>query len=338
MNQHAARRILATALAVTAAVPALASVTISGNGLAQAGNNGNQVVQQSVHAAGAGSFTVGPVSGTQGGNTVRADFSVAAFPQPALAATVTGGEDGTLATNNTLAHVDIDLAYPFQINGPQDGVAVPIVFTGFTDGTTFFSGNNQVSSRDQVGTAFRLIAPAVGNTFHSIAAGSAGTTGTTYISNSGLAIVGWGASAAFTVGYTDYSSSFAYGATLYSGLANAGTMELRLLADGGTSGSAFPPGAPAAGQSTAFIDPIISIDPDWLALHPGYSVIVDAGVGNGPVAAVPEPETLWLLLAALPVVAWRKRAPHRGSLRDASNCLSWQRRPDTRARYIHREL
>lgn len=311
MNRRRSLRLLALAFAAATAGPALAAVTISGNGLAQAGNNGSQAVQQSVHGTGVGSYTVGPVSGTQGGNSVRADFSIALFPQPVLSATATGGEDGTLATNNTLAHVDIDLAYGFRIDGPQDGIAVPLVFTGFTDGTTFFSGNNKVSSRDQVGTSFRVIAPAVGNTFHSIAAGSVGTIGTTYISSSGLAIVGWGASAPFTVGYTDYSSSFAYGATLYSGVANAGTMELRLLADGGTSGSAFPPGAPAAGQSTAFIDPIISIDPDWMALHPGYSVVVDAAVGNGLVAAVPEPETLWLLLSALPVVAWRKRTRRR---------------------------
>jgi len=308
MNQPASRRVLAIALTATAAVPALAAVTISGNGLAQAGNNGNQVVQQSVHAAAVGSFRVGPVSGTQRGNTVRADLSIATLPQPALSATATGGEDGTLATNNTLAHVDIDLAYGFHILGPQDGIAVPIIFTGFTDGTTFFSGNTKVRSRDSVGTAFRVIAPAVGDTFHSVAAGSIGTAGTTYISNSGLAIVGWGASAPFTVDYTDYSSSFAYGATLYSGLANAGTMELRLLADGGTSGSAFPPGAPAAGQSSAFIDPIISIEPEWLSSHPGYSVAVDAGVGNGQVAAIPEPAAMWLVLSALPVVLWRKRA------------------------------
>jgi hypothetical protein len=308
MNQHATVGSFAIILAITAAGPAFAAVSISGNGLAQAGNNGNQVVQQSVHATSVGSYTVGPVSGTQGGNSVRADFSVVIFPQPVLSATVTGGEDGTLATNNTLAHADVDLAYGFHIVGPQDGTAVPIVFNGFTDGTTFFSGNNKVSSRDSVGTAFRVIAPAVGYTFHSIATGSIGTDGTIYIANGGLASVGWGASAAFTVDYSDYSSRFEYGATLYSGLANAGTMELRLLADGGTSGSAFPPGAPAAGQSTAFIDPIISIDPDWLVLHPGYSVVVDDGVGNGQVATVPEPATLWLVLSALPAIAWRRRA------------------------------
>ena len=43
MNQHAAGRVLAIVFASTAAVPALAAVTISGNGLAQAGNNGSQV-------------------------------------------------------------------------------------------------------------------------------------------------------------------------------------------------------------------------------------------------------------------------------------------------------
>ncbi len=296
------------ALALATAFPAVdAAVSISGNGLAQAGNNGNVAVQQSVHATGPGSYSVGPISGTQGGNTVKAEFTIASVPQPALSATATGGEDGTLAINGALAHVDIDFLYGFHIAGPQDGLAIPIIFTGFTDGTTSFTSNGKVGSRNLVGTSFRVNAPAVGYTFHAIDSASFGTTGGTYISNGVLASVGWGASAPYIVGYTDFSSSFAYGATLYSGVTNGGTMELRLLADGGTTGSAFPPGAPAVGQATAFIDPIISIDPDWLSQHTGYSVVVDDGVGNGAIAAVPEPAAWWLLLSTLPMLAWRHR-------------------------------
>ena len=48
------------------------------------------------------------------------------------------------------------------------------------------------------------------------------------------------------------------------------------------------------------IDPQIFIDPAWLALNPGYSIVVDAAVGNGPsVSAVPEPGSAALLLAGL---------------------------------------
>lgn len=299
------------ALTLAAVVPAVdAAVSISGTGMAQPGNNGNVTLQHFVYASGPGSYSVGPFSGTQGGNTAKAEFTIANLPQPALSATATAGEDGTLAVNGGFASVNIDFVYGFHIVGPQDGIAIPIIFTGFTDGTTSFTGNGTVRSRDEVGTSFRVNAPAVGYTFHSIASDSFGTTGTTYISNGVMATVGWGASAPFTVGYTDYSSSFAYGATLYSGVAGGGTMELRLLAAGGTTGSASPPGAPAVGQTTAFIDPIISIDPDWLSQHPGYTVVVDEGIGNGTMAPVPEPSTWCLLLSTLPMLAWRKRKTH----------------------------
>jgi hypothetical protein len=47
------------------------------------------------------------------------------------------------------------------------------------------------------------------------------------------------------------------------------------------------------------------------SLSPGYSVAVDAGVGNGQVAVIPEPATMLLVLSALPVVLWSKRALRR---------------------------
>jgi hypothetical protein len=45
------------------------------------------------------------------------------------------------------------------------------------------------------------------------------------------------------------------------------------------------------------IDPNIFIDPAWLALNPGYSIVVDSAVGNGLVGgAVPEPSTWGMML------------------------------------------
>lgn len=48
------------------------------------------------------------------------------------------------------------------------------------------------------------------------------------------------------------------------------------------------------GISDAFADPFIYIDPDFLSINPGYSVVVSAGIGNGAVVAVPEPATMLL--------------------------------------------
>lgn len=60
----------------------------------------------------------------------------------------------------------------------------------------------------------------------------------------------------------------------------------------------------------SFIDPLITIDPTFLANHPGYSVVVSQGIGNEPTAtAVPEPATWTMLLAGFGAVgaAMRRR-------------------------------
>ena len=43
------------------------------------------------------------------------------------------------------------------------------------------------------------------------------------------------------------------------------------------------------GVANAFVDPVIFIDPVWLSTHPGYSVIVSAGIGNRARPLFPSP-------------------------------------------------
>jgi hypothetical protein len=50
------------------------------------------------------------------------------------------------------------------------------------------------------------------------------------------------------------------------------------------------------GVADAFIDPYVFIDPDFLALHPDYAVIVSPGVGNTAPGGAPEPAA-WVLMA-----------------------------------------
>jgi hypothetical protein len=50
--------------------------------------------------------------------------------------------------------------------------------------------------------------------------------------------------------------------------------------------------------ASAFVDPFIYIDPAFPDASL-YSIVVSPGVGNGPLAAVPEPATLWLVAMAL---------------------------------------
>ena len=54
---------------------------------------------------------------------------------------------------------------------------------------------------------------------------------------------------------------------------------------------------PAAAPGSAFIDPYVQIDPNWLGTHPGYSLAFDAGVSNAPLQAVPEPSSAAMMLA-----------------------------------------
>jgi hypothetical protein len=76
--------------------------------------------------------------------------------------------------------------------------------------------------------------------------------------------------------------------------------------------SQFPydAGRPAA---SAYLDPYFEIDPTWAAVHPGYSLTFDSGVGNGmpdgigATTPVPEPETLALIAGGLVMLTVKRR-------------------------------
>jgi hypothetical protein len=70
------------------------------------------------------------------------------------------------------------------------------------------------------------------------------------------------------------------------------------------------------GSFSAFADPVIEIDPTWLATHPGYYLVFSsnvtppAGTGTGPgtgTSTVPEPGTLLLALMGIAGVMLRPR-------------------------------
>lgn len=62
-------------------------------------------------------------------------------------------------------------------------------------------------------------------------------------------------------------------------------------------------------SASAFIDPHLEIDAAFLALNPGATLTITAGVGNDitGVSAVPEPETYALMLAGFGVLGWMGR-------------------------------
>lgn len=75
------------------------------------------------------------------------------------------------------------------------------------------------------------------------------------------------------------------------------------------AGRVFTDAAP--GAASAYVDPFFEIDPAWTALHPGYSLAFEAGVGNGApgivTSPVPEPETSALMVTGLAALLLRRK-------------------------------
>lgn len=84
----------------------------------------------------------------------------------------------------------------------------------------------------------------------------------------------------------------AYGALGYNPLTGFGTGGITLTASANAGWDGF-----GTNSASAFIDPVITIDPVFVASHPGYSLVVSDGVGNSLTSAVPE-SAEWVLMAA----------------------------------------
>jgi hypothetical protein len=282
------------------AIPALGeAVTISGFVEAEVSNQGNPVTLAYTPVAVPGSFSAGPITGSSGDNTTEGQVTVALGPLlPALAASASGHDaGGSIDAAHTI--VNMSLSYAFTIVGPQP-VPVPVLFEGSTFGALSSSGD-ATRLVDSVGTRLRIVALDIAGTFAPVGT-QGGQAPDYYASNAGMVNLGWGAQAFGPVAYGGYVSSFAWGADIAAG--QSGTITLTTLVNGGTAGVLQGNGIFASGIASTMIDPWIHIAPDWLADHPGYSIVVEAGVGN--VAPVPEPGTLALLGCGLAAIGLRR--------------------------------
>jgi hypothetical protein len=295
-----------------------AQTAVTGFTVSTAGTNGNPVLTTpTVAITGPGTFTTGPLVGPNG-NTSRTSATVDfANPLPSVSLFATGGDPAGFT--GTVGFATARLAYHFTVHGPiVPGLLVPILFSGATFASVVQTGDpSQFFST--AGTSVEIDALHIGNSFR-----NAGTTGTLpTVSPAGQLnpngeILGWGSRAAAPVGYVDYTSSYLFEADLTPG--DVGSIAITGTVQGGVTGLLRPTGVPTFGTATAFVDPLISIDPTFLALHPEYSIVVDAGIGNGGVAAVPEPSSLALMMAgAFALVAYRRQ---------------WRKRPDQSARRL----
>jgi hypothetical protein len=271
---------------VALGVPALgqAGVVVSGTVTSQAGNNGNPAVQQTVTAAGTGSFSVGPLSGPQfGNNSTQGALIVGTQPSPNFSAAATGSDTGVFAANGGTTFIQASISFDFEVLGPSTGIGVPLLFGGSTDGLITNTGD-PTRWNSAVGT--RLQIASVGGAFNFTTVGPQGGTPASFFASSVQDVnAAWGLMAAGPVNYTSYSASFQYGATVLSGAFAAGTQVLKLstILQGGTRGVSTPSGLPSSGTANAFLDGYIQIDPTWLQSHPGYVLVMDPSIGVSPV-------------------------------------------------------
>ncbi len=297
--------LLGAMVLVAGLVPATGhAFTISGQAVATTGNNGNPAITTpTVTASAPGTYTSGVVTGPEG-NSSSASFTISSQPTPSLSLFATGN-DGNGSSNGSYGFTTASYRYLVNVNGPVSGVAVPVDFSGNTSGTISAAGYSPLFF-NRAGSLLRLDGTNIANGVADL-----GTTGTLpyvaagFNSGGGILFIGWGYDAQGPVNYQNYSSSYGYQVTQNAG--SSFLMTIAATAQGGLTGSITPSGTYTSGTTSVFIDPNIYIDPTWLASHPGYSIQVEAGVGNTP--AVPEPSNLWLFGVGVIVtgISYRRR-------------------------------
>jgi hypothetical protein len=297
----------------SAGVVVTGTAVISGEADSIVGNQGNPATGQHISLSAAGTYILGPRTGSGGGNTTQGTLTIDLGSAPATLTrlpTITAyatGVDTPTSFDAAYTQLIPSLAYNFQVVGPQPA-AVPVVFAGSTTGTLTSAGDpNRLSGH--VGTRIAIVANGIGYSFAPFGA-QTGTAPDALESNANRVNLGWGYQAFQPVKYQSYASDWAWDATLSVG--EVGTITMSSDTEGGTTGQLRGQAVVTTSTATSMIDPRIFIDPAWLALHPGYSIVVDSAVGNGLVgSAVPEPSTWGMLLlgfAGLRLMGYRRAA------------------------------
>lgn len=198
-------------------------------------------------------------------NTLCSGNAVTGIVCSSATATATGvsaSVNGTTAANSVVSGPGMTgnagVTYYFEVLGPSS-IQVPLLVSGSVSATT------------SAGTGFASQASA--------AMGIGGGPSIVACSSSGSLLNSCGSTPA----------SASLNLASFSETANS-IVQVGLTAVGVTSGG------PPAGMASfsAFADPTISIDPTFLAGHPGYSVVFSAGI-----SPTPEPSSVALMIVGL---------------------------------------
>ena len=283
-----------------------AAVAASGTLTAQAGNNGNPAVQQTVNATASGTYSVGPLSGPQfGNNTTRGALIIDSQPSPYLSAAAAGSDTGAFAANGGTTFIQSNFTFDFSVVGPQTGIPVTLLVGGSSDGLIANTGDpNRWNSA--VGT--RMEFTSVGGIFNYATLGpQSGTAPDVFAGNVQDLRVAWGQMASGPVAYNSYASSFQFNVTVQSGQFATGAQVLKLatILQGGTRGVTTASGLASNGSANTFLNATLQLDPGWASSHPGYTLVMDPSIGVSP---VPEPGAAAMMFAGLALLAGLRRS------------------------------
>lgn len=226
---------------------------------------------------------------------LKASSSIGSYPSPFLSANASS-PSSPMGSN---ASAQASFTYTFNVIAPSaiPLVSVPVLITGnfalsangdaHADGHLSFYDNSRGAYSIVIacGPSDPCLPPIADqpNTFE-------------YQVSSGSKRYGFSAS-----GVLAYSPGFGYA-----------TGGITLVASANAGWDSF-----GTNSASAFIDPVITIDPVFAASHPGYSVVVSDGVGNSLPSAVPEPAEWALITAGLALLSVRTQR-RRDSARDAA--------------------
>lgn len=273
---------------------ATSAATASGWTIAVAGNNGNPALSTpTVTATHTGTFASGVITGPTA-NSSSAHFTIADQPLPYLAL-YAQGSDGA-GFNGTYGYATATYQYTFTINGPQAGTPVAVDIAGLTYGEILATGNSNLFYNNE-GVRISITAPNIASTIADN--GSSGTAAQVHAPFQGGADtvrIEWGGDSA-SPAPLNFNSHFNFIAPIASGTPI--TVKLEGFAQGGLQGSISPTNMATTGSANVFVDPYFSIDSSWALAHPGYSIVMEAGVGNAPPSSVPTPASAWLFATAL---------------------------------------
>lgn len=209
-----------------------------------------------------------------------ADFTYTATPVPRIA--------GYISTQAYFGHLTATLNYAFQIVSNEAHATVPILISG---AYSVFATSGAVSAEVKVNS--KLTGTPENPDFRLFFNAPHYTDLTTLNLNN-------------VSGDNTYEGNLegtfrgsAMASTLYTGAVTPsdGYVTITITIDGGGS---------------AMIDPLIQIDPAYLAAHPDTRIIVSEGIGNeAPMPAVPEPSDMALLGAGLLTLAVTRRVSTR---------------------------